>query len=87
MPQAYQGNATNNPQTSASVEMGGGRGEPDAASRQPLSGGTIAPRESRSWKSRNKQSLDYVLRTGLAGGLAGCAVSTPQLSNSKEADN
>lgn len=24
----------------------------------------------------NKQSLDYILRSGLAGGLAGCAVST-----------
>ena len=26
-------------------------------------------------KRRNKQSLDYVLKSGLAGGLAGCAVS------------
>ena len=28
-------------------------------------------------KRRNKQSLDYILRSGLAGGLAGCAVSLP----------
>ena len=26
---------------------------------------------------RNKQSLDYVLKSGLAGGLAGCAVGRP----------
>lgn len=25
-------------------------------------------------KQKSKQNLDYVLRTGLAGGLAGCAV-------------
>jgi len=25
-------------------------------------------------KKKNKQSLDYALRSGLAGGLAGCAV-------------
>lgn len=29
---------------------------------------------SKGPKQKRKQSLDYVLRTGLAGGLAGCAV-------------
>lgn len=28
-----------------------------------------------SQRHENKQSLDYAMRTGLAGGLAGCAVS------------
>lgn len=44
-----------------------------------------APREP---KRLDKQSLDYILRSGLAGGLAGCAVSAvvarplaPQLAN------
>jgi hypothetical protein len=44
-----------------------------------------APRER---KRLDKQSLDYILRSGLAGGLAGCAVSAviarslePQLAN------
>lgn len=33
-----------------------------------------ASKGSHSPKQKRKQSLDYVLRTGLAGGLAGCAV-------------
>ena len=37
----------------------------------PLIGGpTTAPK-------KNKQSFDYILKTGIAGGLAGCAVSSP----------
>ena len=36
---------------------------------------TITLKESQNRITRNKRSLDYVLRTGLAGGLAGCAVS------------
>lgn len=35
---------------------------------------------SYSPKQKSKQSLDYVLRTGLAGGLAGCAVLPTLLS-------
>lgn len=35
---------------------------------------TIASERAGSQLPRNKQNLDYVLRTGLAGGLAGCAV-------------
>ncbi len=34
-----------------------------------------------SHKQKDKQSLDYVLRTGLAGGLAGCAVHPAFLSS------
>lgn len=33
-----------------------------------------ASKGSHSPKHNSKQSLDYVLRTGLAGGMAGCAV-------------
>ena len=37
----------------------------------PLTGGpTLAP-------LKNKQSFEYVLKTGIAGGLAGCAVGFP----------
>ncbi|MCJ1426433.1 hypothetical protein MMC29_004336, partial [Sticta canariensis] len=39
-------------------------------------GQTIASKRAGSRNKRNKQSLDYVLRTGLAGGLAGCAAKT-----------
>ena len=38
--------------------------------------GTIASKRVGNQRHRNKQNLDYVLRTGLAGGLAGCAVCT-----------
>ena len=34
----------------------------------------IAQRKLGSPKKTDKQSLDYALRSGLAGGLAGCAV-------------
>jgi hypothetical protein len=34
---------------------------------------------SREMKSVDKRSLDYLLRTGFAGGLAGCAVRSPIL--------
>lgn len=37
-------------------------------------GRTITSKRAGSQHKQNKQSLDYVLRTGLAGGLAGCAV-------------
>jgi solute carrier family 25 protein 16 len=30
-------------------------------------------------KAIDKRSLDYVLRSGLAGGLAGCAVGSPSI--------
>lgn len=39
-----------------------------------------ASKESHSPKQKSKQNLDYVLRTGLAGGLAGCAVWPTSLS-------
>lgn len=39
-----------------------------------------ASQGSHSPKQKSKQSLDYVLRTGLAGGLAGCAVWLNSLS-------
>ncbi|KAI4256146.1 MAG: hypothetical protein L6R42_006382, partial [Xanthoria sp. 1 TBL-2021] len=39
---------------------------------RPSNDTTIAVQSVSSHK-QNKQNLDYVLRTGLAGGLAGCA--------------
>jgi len=38
---------------------------------------TLHPPAGHSVKSVDKRSLDYLLRTGFAGGLAGCAVSPP----------
>ncbi|KAI4227697.1 MAG: hypothetical protein L6R36_002184 [Xanthoria steineri] len=37
---------------------------------------TVAVQAGSSSQRQNKQNLDYVLRTGLAGGLAGCAAKT-----------
>jgi len=75
MPQAHQGDATTTFQASRSAEMGTGEPLQSAASTtQSLDGRAIAAKEPGNYKPRNKQSLDYVLRTGLAGGLAGCAV-------------
>ncbi|KAI4137959.1 MAG: hypothetical protein L6R39_007024 [Caloplaca ligustica] len=42
---------------------------------QPPFNSTVAVKRGGS-QTQNKQSLDYVLRTGLAGGLAGCAAKT-----------
>ncbi|KAL8844758.1 MAG: hypothetical protein Q9176_000858 [Flavoplaca citrina] len=42
---------------------------------QPPNDATIAVKSTGGQK-RDKQNLDYVLRTGLAGGLAGCAAKT-----------
>lgn len=36
--------------------------------------GTIASRGAGSQRHRDKQNFDYLWRSGLAGGLAGCAV-------------
>ena len=56
-------------------------GEPKLQHRvqsQSLDERTIASKGVGNQRHRNKQNLDYVLRTGLAGGLAGCAVMQAQ---------
>ncbi|CAL8578320.1 coenzyme A transporter [Xanthoria parietina] len=42
----------------------------------PYSTDTTVAVQANGSQRRNKQNLDYVLRTGLAGGLAGCAAKT-----------
>ena len=51
--------------------------EKDQPAICPTDDDTIAHRRAGNVKEVDKQSLDYVLRTGLAGGMAGCAVSLP----------
>ena len=41
-------------------------------------GGAITSGQSEIQRYRNKHNLDYAVKTGLAGGLAGCAVWTDQ---------
>ena len=60
---------------SPEYEMGEPKLQPGARN-QSLDEGTIASKGAGRQRHRNKQNLDYVLRTGLAGGLAGCAVCT-----------
>ena len=43
---------------------------------QSTDDGTVTSRRVGIQRHRNKQNLDYVLRSGLCGGLAGCAVCT-----------
>ncbi|KAI9876391.1 MAG: hypothetical protein M1830_006628 [Pleopsidium flavum] len=42
----------------------------------PTDNDTITPRPAAGSKKVDKRSLDYVLRSGLAGGMAGCAAKT-----------
>ena len=41
---------------------------------------SITLKDAGGQRKVHKQSFDYVLRSGLAGGLAGCAVSNSDLS-------
>ena len=41
---------------------------------QPSDQETIASKGAGSQRHRHKRNLDYVLKSGLAGGLAGCSV-------------
>lgn len=82
MPGLSQGNAATIFSATRTVEMGsGGSLQQDASPIRPSDGKPIAAKWAGSQKSKNKQSLDYVLRTGLAGGLAGCAVLNFVYSN------
>ena len=74
------GHAALSTQSGQSLEMDVPRAE-----RTPPDGGpsilgkeyrTIASQKAGRRTQKDKQSLDYAMRTGLAGGLAGCAVST-----------
>ncbi|KAL8997603.1 MAG: hypothetical protein Q9169_003150 [Polycauliona sp. 2 TL-2023] len=55
--------------------QGDGNAARKSQTLRPSRDTTIAV-QSLSTSKRNKQSLDYVLRTGFAGGLAGCAAKT-----------
>ena len=79
MPPTFTGNAGTPSQSPRSLEM-----EVAAGSSGRRSGGqtqtqeqAIAQPTAKGQTRLDKQSLSYVLRSGLAGGLAGCAVSYP----------
>lgn len=50
---------------------------PDSVSRPQLPGTAIAEQQQKqnNYGAKPKRSLDYIIKSGLAGGLAGCAVS------------
>ena len=79
MPQAHQGNAATQIQRLDTVEMGSRAGLQDTSSTSTdLGRREVTSKGPGSQEvKKNKQSLDYVLKTGLAGGLAGCAVRLP----------
>lgn len=76
MPQAHRGDAATQIQRLDTVQMGsraslqsGSSATTDLGTREVTSKGPGSQEVKKS-----KQTLDYVLKTGLAGGLAGCAV-------------
>ena len=73
MPQAHGGP----PQlvSRAEMDIGGGKQQLPADKAAIPTPTEPAIASNKAAKRRNKQSLDYALRCGLAGGLAGCAVS------------
>ena len=71
MSQAH-GQATASGQRAQAPQMGLPLGEQKNV--QPSDQDTIALKGAGSQRHRNKQNLDYVVKSGLAGGLAGCAV-------------
>ena len=83
MPPTYSGNAATSLPNMQSPEVEvmrgavhGGEGSPSTSE-----GSAIAPQTAGSQRKVDKQSLDYILRSGLAGGLAGCAVRTMYLKH------
>lgn len=74
MSQAH-GHATAPGQSAQAPEMGISLGEQKIVQRSEQE--TIASKGVGLQRHRNKQNLDYVLKSGLAGGLAGCAVRFP----------
>ncbi len=78
------GYATAPTQRAQSPEMDVSRGEQSLQDKdsniRSTDEGSIASKGSGSQRHRNKQNLDYLWRSGLAGGLAGCAVCTTTLT-------
>jgi hypothetical protein len=75
MPPSLTGDAATSTNAPQSPAMEAGVRQRRSGLNLPIDG-AIAKREPVVAKQIDKQSLDYVLRSGLAGGLAGCAVST-----------
>ena len=73
MPQAHGGPTQLVTRTEMEVSRGEKALRTDTAPISPPDETTVAGKGPV--KHRNKQSLDYVLRSGLAGGLAACTVS------------
>ena len=74
MSQAH-GHATASGQSAQAPEMAISLGEQNVRQRSEQE--TITSKAVETQRHRNKQNLDYVLKSGLAGGLAGCAVRFP----------
>ena len=76
MPPILTGDAAKSLQTAPEMDVAGAATDQDRRSfRNATDLGTVAQERAGAQKPVDKQNLDYVLRSGLAGGLAGCAVS------------
>src|ERR1700760_3633454 len=89
MPDPRVGHATTSTQPAQSPQMDPSRGPPRLLEGTPPrapptpklfntddAAVALQAHELKEPKPLDKRSLDYILRTGLAGGLAGCAVRT-----------
>jgi hypothetical protein len=74
MPTTIKGNAGTFSEASEMEVTRAAEGEKPDGFVQPSNNRSVATQESPPYKKVDKQSLDYILRIGLAGGLAGCAV-------------
>ena len=74
MSQAH-GHATTSSKSAQAPEMGISLGEQKIVQRSEQE--TITSKGVDVQRHKSKQNLDYVLKSGLAGGLAGCAVRFP----------
>ena len=96
MPTAAADHAPLPAQSSQSRKMEAGRSTAASPERQQqqqqhpkicdTDDSTVTPQPSGGRRKVEKQSMEYVLRSGLAGGLAGCAVMGPSQEDEEEAE-
>ena len=70
----HAGKSTQTAQTHTMALPQGQQGLQNEPSLHTKGGKAVALRNMGAQKEGNKHNLDYVLKTGFAGGLAGCAV-------------
>ena len=84
MPPRFQDDAASLPKSAASAEMEVDRQRPAVGQDAQGQRAKILQQGDLSEKRKNTQSLNYMIRSGIAGGMAGCAVSDLCAGKDKE---